>query len=87
MLIRLTGTVRERALRIIEMQLDVPIEEIKAESQFVDDLGADSLAIVEITLALEEEFDLDFPDEVVDRCVTVGDAVRELEAELARRAS
>jgi len=87
MLIRLTGTVRERVLRIIEMQLDVPIEEIKAESQFVDDLGADSLAIVEITLALEEEFDLDFPDEVVDRCVTVGDAVRELEAELARRAS
>ncbi len=79
-----TDTVRERVLRIVELQLDIDAGQVRDESQFIDDLGADSLAIVEITLAIEEAFEIDIEDEVVYRCVTVGDAVRALEVELAR---
>ena len=60
---------------IIAEQLDVESEEVKPEKIFTDDLGADSLAIVELVLALEEEFGIKIPDDKVDSIKTVGDAV------------
>jgi len=60
---------------IIAEQLDVETGEIAPEKSFTDDLGADSLAIVELVLALEEEFGIKIPDDRVDSIKTVGDAV------------
>ena len=60
---------------IICDQLDVEASEVEPAKSFTDDLGADSLAIVELVLALEENFDIKIPDDEVDRIKTVGDAV------------
>ncbi|MCA9686012.1 MAG: acyl carrier protein [Myxococcales bacterium] len=60
---------------IIAEQLDVPEGDISPEKSFTDDLGADSLAIVELVLALEERFGIKIPDDQVDNIKTVGDAV------------
>jgi acyl carrier protein len=79
------GPEHERSLidkvrRIIAEQLDVDINDIRMESSFVDDLGADSLGVVELVLAFEEEFEIDVPDEDVEKIRTVGDAVHYLDA-------
>jgi acyl carrier protein len=60
---------------IVVEQLGVDEEEVNEQASFVDDLGADSLDIVELVMALEEEFDLEIPDEDAEKIVTVGDAV------------
>ena len=60
---------------IIAEQLDVEEQKVTPEKSFTDDLGADSLAIVELVLALEEEFGIKIPDDKVDEIKTVGDAV------------
>jgi len=64
---------------IISTRLGVSPEKIVQSASFKDDLGADSLEIVEIFMAVEEEFDLEIQDEEMDAIVTVGDAVRFLE--------
>lgn len=61
--------------RIIKEQLDVDENDIKPESSFIDDLGADSLGLVELVLALEEAFEIDIPDEDTEQIRTVQDAV------------
>ena len=61
--------------RIIKEQLDVDEKDIKAESTFIDDLGADSLGLVELVLAFEEAFEIDIPDEDTEKIRTVGDAI------------
>ena len=65
----------QRVKEIIAKNLDVDVNDIKPESSFINDLGADSLAIVELVLALEEEFELDIPDEETEKIKTVQDAV------------
>jgi acyl carrier protein len=60
---------------IISQQLDVDPEKIEDGASFIDDLGADSLAIVELVLAFEEQFDLSIPDEDTEKIRTVADAV------------
>ena len=60
---------------IIAEQLGVAEDEIKPESSFIDDLGADSLDIVELVMAMEEEFDVEIPDEQAESIKTVKDAV------------
>ena len=65
---------------IIAQQLDVDPQNVKAESSFSEDLNADSLAIVELVLALEEAFDIDIPDEDTEKIRTVGDAISYVEA-------
>ena len=65
---------------IIVEQLGVDPEEVKLESSFIDDLGADSLDIVELIMALEEEFDLEIPDKEAEKIATVGDAVEYIKA-------
>lgn len=61
--------------RIIKEQLDVEEKDIKLEATFIDDLGADSLGLVELVLAFEEAFEIDIPDEDTEKIRSVGDAV------------
>lgn len=61
--------------KIIKEQLDVEEADIKSESSFIDDLGADSLGLVELVLAFEEAFEIDIPDEETEKIRTVQDAV------------
>lgn len=65
---------------IIVEQLGVDDDEVKMEASFIDDLGADSLDIVELIMALEEEFDLEIPDKEAERIASVGDAVEYIKA-------
>ena len=67
--------IEQKVKEIISQQLDVDVAQIKPESQFIDDLGADSLAIVELVLAFEEQFEIDIPDEDTEKIRTVRDAV------------
>lgn len=60
---------------IITDQLGVSEDEIKLESSFIEDLGADSLDIVELVMAMEEEFEVEIPDEEAANIKTVGDAI------------
>jgi acyl carrier protein len=60
---------------IIAEQLGVGEDEIKPESNFIDDLGADSLDIVELVMAMEEEFEVEIPDDEAENIKTVGDAI------------
>lgn len=65
----------EKVKKIIVEQLGVEEDDIAMESSFIDDLGADSLDIVELIMALEEEFDIEIPDSEAEKITTVGDAV------------
>ena len=65
----------EKVKNIIVEQLGVAEGEIQLDSSFIDDLGADSLDIVELIMALEEEFDIEIPDEDAEKVVTVQDVV------------
>ena len=70
-----TEEVFERVKAIIVEQLGVAEASVEMESSFIDDLGADSLDIVELVMALEEEFDMEIPDTDAEKVVTVGDVV------------
>ncbi len=65
----------EKVREIVVDQLGVEEEDVTMESSFIDDLGADSLDIVELIMALEEEFDLEIPDEEAEKISTVADVV------------
>ncbi len=65
---------------IIVEQLGVDPEKVKTEASFIDDLGADSLDIVELVMAMEEEFDLEIPDEDAEKMKTVGDVANYLQS-------
>lgn len=69
------STIEERVKKIVVEQLGVNEEEVKLESSFVDDLGADSLDTVELVMALEEEFATDIPDEAAEKITTVQEAI------------
>ncbi|MHB0975908.1 MAG: acyl carrier protein [Candidatus Aquicultorales bacterium] len=70
----------ERVKGIIAEQLGVDEADVKPESSFVDDLGADSLDVVELVMALEEEFNVEIPDEDAEQIGTVEEAVDYIEA-------
>lgn len=65
----------EKIRSTIAEQLSIDEEEVNMESSFIDDLGADSLDLVELIMALETEFDLEIPDEDAEKISTVGDVV------------
>lgn len=69
----------EKVKCIVADQLGVGEDEIKSDSRFVDDLGADSLDTVELVMALEEEFKVEIPDEAAEKILTVQDAVDYIE--------
>jgi acyl carrier protein len=70
-----TSTIEAKVKSIIADQLGVGEDEIKPESSFIEDLGADSLDIVELVMAMEEEFEVEIPDEEAENIKTVGDAI------------
>ena len=67
--------IEERVKKIIIEQLGVKEEEVRSESSFVDDLGADSLDTVELVMALEEEFNTEIPDSEAEKITTVKSAI------------
>ena len=75
-------SVEERVKNIIVEQLRVEPEQVKPEAQFVNDLGADSLDSVELIMALEEEFDVEIPDEQAEKIKTVGEAIEHIKAKV-----
>jgi acyl carrier protein len=64
---------------VVVEQLNVNPDEVKEESKFVEDLGADSLDVVELVMALEEKFDIEIPDEDAEKIATVTDAIQFIE--------
>ena len=68
-------SVEERVRKIVSEQLGTDEDQIKNESSFIDDLGADSLDTVELVMALEEEFDTEIPDEEAEKITTVQQAI------------
>ena len=71
----MSATIEQKVKSIIADQLGVGEDEIKITSSFIDDLGADSLDIVELVMAMEEEFEVEIPDEEAENIKTVQDAV------------
>ena len=69
----------DRVKEIIGKELEVEPKDLAPDKKFIEDLGADSLDIVELVMALEEEFGLDIPDEDADKLKTVGDALNYLQ--------
>jgi len=73
----------ERVKDIIVKQLGVKPEEVTDDASFTDDLGADSLDLVEVVMALEEEFGAQIPDEEAEKIKTVGDAIKFIDGKIA----
>ncbi|CAI09231.1 MULTISPECIES: acyl carrier protein [Aromatoleum] len=76
--------IEQRVKKIVAEQLGVNESEIKTESSFVDDLGADSLDTVELVMALEEEFECEIPDEEAEKITTVQQAIDYVTAHLKK---
>ena len=75
----------ERVKKIITEQLAVDTSEVTEKAQFVQDLGADSLDTVELVMALEEEFDIEIPDEDAEKIKTVGQAIAYIKEKAAKK--
>ena len=73
----------EKIKAIIAEQLGVKPEEVTPKASFVDDLGADSLDTVELIMALEEEFNIEIPDEDAEKMKTVGDVIKYIDEKVA----
>ncbi len=73
-------SIEQRVKEIIVEQLGVNEAEVKPEAKFVDDLGADSLDLVELVMALEEEYSMEISDEDAEKILTVGDAIEYIKA-------
>jgi len=69
----------EKVIEVVVDQLDCDAAEVKEDSKFIEDLGADSLDVVELVMALEEEFDIEIPDEDAEGILTVKDALDYIE--------
>jgi acyl carrier protein len=68
-------SVEDKVKKIIAEKLSVDLDEIVPSASFADDLGADSLDLVELIMSMEEEFDIDIPDEDAEKILTVQDAI------------
>ena len=73
----------EQVKKILCDQLDLEEEQVNEDSEVIDDLGADSLDIVDLVMTLEEEFDTEIPDEDIENLKTVGDSVKYIEDRVA----
>ena len=72
-------SIEERVIKIVSDNLGQPAEKIKRETSFVNDLGADSLDQVELVMELEEEFDINIPEDAAEKIQTVGQAIKFIE--------
>jgi acyl carrier protein len=70
----------ERIRKVISSHLDIPLEKVTDSARFIDDLGADSLDAVELTMALEDEFGCEIPDELAENMHTVADVRKYIES-------
>ena len=73
----------EKVKKIIVEVLNIDEDDIKLETTFIDDLGADSLDVFQIIMGLEEEFEIEIPNEEAEKIVTVGDAVEQIKNAIA----
>ena len=80
------ASIEEKVKEIIVEQLGVDPAQVTPEASFVNDLGADSLDTVELVMALEEEFNLEIPDEEAEKIATVGQAIEYIKANSAKEA-
>jgi acyl carrier protein len=69
----------DRVKKIVVEHLGVEADKVTEDASFIDDLGADSLDIVELVMAFEEEFGVEIPDDAADTILTVGDAIKYIE--------
>jgi acyl carrier protein len=77
-------SIEKRVKEIIVEQLGVNENEVTPEAKFVDDLGADSLDLVELVMALEEEYNMEISDEDAEKILTVGDAIEYIQSHVAQ---
>jgi acyl carrier protein len=77
-------SIEKRVKEIIVEQLGVNESEVTPEAKFVDDLGADSLDLVELVMALEEEYNMEISDEDAEKILTVGDAIEYIQSHVAQ---
>jgi acyl carrier protein len=77
-------SIEERVKQIIVEQLGVNEKEVTPEAKFVDDLGADSLDLVELVMALEEEYNTEISDEDAEKIQTVGDAIKYIQSRASK---
>ena len=77
------ATVIERVSKVIVDRLGVDESEVKLEASFREDLGADSLDVVELVMELEDEFDMEISDEDAEKIATVGDAINYIESKIS----
>ena len=78
----MANNIEEKVKEIIAEQLGIEVEQIKPESKFVDDLGADSLDVVELIMAFEEAFDIEIPDDDAEKIQTVEDVINYIKSKL-----
>ena len=78
------SAIEKRVKEIIVEQLGVNESEVAPEAKFVDDLGADSLDLVELVMALEEEYNMEISDEDAEKILTVGDAIEYIQSHVAQ---
>lgn len=76
--------VKEKVIKVVSEQLGVDEEKITDNTSFINDLGADSLDIVEMVMELEDEFNVKIPEDAAEKIQTVGDAVTFIESEQAK---
>jgi acyl carrier protein len=82
---RTVASVEERVVDIVCENLGVNKEQVNRSTNFIEDIGADSLDIVELVMELEEEFEITIPDEQAEKIKTVGEAIDYIERELAKK--
>ena len=78
-------SVEERVVEIVSENLGVSKEQVKRETKFQEDLGADSLDIVELVMELEEEFEITIPDDQAEKIKTVGEAIDYIQREIDKK--
>lgn len=79
------ASVKDRVIEIVCENLGVNKEQVTEKTSFIEDVGADSLDIVELIMELEEEFEINIPDEQAEKIKTVGEAIEYIEREIAKK--
>ena len=72
----------EKLKEILALQLDVDAEDMTMDTKIIDDLGADSLDVVEMLMSVEDEFDVEIPDEKIEELKTIGDVVEYIQSKI-----